>query len=268
MADWARRALVALTGAGIALASTPALADDPSCIQSYEQTQTLRRAGRLREARSAAAKCSSETCPAVLARDCTKWLSELDQSIPTVVFDVKSASGEELTNVKVLADGKPLADKIDGKSVTLDVGPHVFRFESTDGKGLPAEQKTVIHEGDKNRKVSVTLGVPEKDAAGERPVPLMAFVFGGAAIASLGAGTAFALIGSSHESDLSACKPSCSADAVNDAATSYSVADILLTAGVVSAIAAAYVFISRPTVGAPAPARAALRGRAGLVFEF
>jgi hypothetical protein len=260
---------------GIALAAPPAYADDAACIQSYEQTQTLRRAAKLREARSEAAKCANEACPAVLARDCTKWLAELDQSIPTVVFDVRSASGEELTNVKVAMDGKPLIDKLDGKSVVLDVGPHAFRFEATDGKGLPVEQKTVVHEGDKNRKISVTMPAPSSVVVAsrdDRPIPVMAYVFGGVAVASLGVGTIFAISGSSKEGDLDACKPSCSADAVNDVSTSYALADILITAGLVSGIAAAYVFLSRPSASGASTASfttpRAAGSRGGLRFEF
>ncbi len=256
----------------VVLTTNRALAEDNVCIQSYEQTQTLRRAGKLREARTEAARCAADTCPAVLSKDCAKWLTEIDQSIPTVVFDVKSASGEELTNVRVLEDGKVIADKLDGKSITLDVGPHVFRFESTDEKGLPAEQKTVVHEGDKNRKISVTLGAkaaaaPTPAIASARPVPITAYAFGGAALVSLGVGTVFALSGSSKESDLDRCRPSCPADAVNDASTSYAVADIFLTAGVVSAIAAVTIFITRPTVGMPA-ASALSHRRPGLSFAF
>ncbi|MBN9166510.1 MAG: hypothetical protein BGO98_02955 [Myxococcales bacterium 68-20] len=276
MASRARAVLVSLAAVGISLvASNPAFANDTACIHSYEQTQTLRRAGKLREARTEAAKCSSETCPAVLARDCAKWLVDLDQSIPTVVFDVKSATGEELTSVRVLIDGKPLVDKIDGASIALDVGPHTFRFESTDEKGLPAEHQTVIREGERNRRISVTLAAPAAVASvpaakADRPVPIAAWVFGGAAVASLGVGTVFALSGSSKESDLDKCRPSCGADAVNDASTSYAVADILLSAGVVSALAAATIFITRPTVSsAPATSTTGLvRRRAGLTFEF
>jgi hypothetical protein len=264
-----------MLAAGMSFAALPAFADDAACIQSYEQTQTLRRASKLRDARIEAAKCANETCPPVLARDCSKWLAELDQSIPTVVFDVKSATGEELTNVKISVDGKPLVEKLDGKSVALDVGPHAFRFEATDRKWRPIDQKTVIHEGDKNRKISVTLqgDAPQAPATtSERPVPIMAYVFGGVAVASLGVGTVFAISGSSKESDLDACKPSCPADAVNDVSTSYAFADILLAAGVVSAIAAAYVFLSRPTVPGPSPTASAttrrVRASRGLGFEF
>lgn len=197
-------------------------------------------------------------------------MGELDQSIPTIVFDVRSASGEELTNVKVTQDGKPFLDKLDGKAVTVDLGPHVFRFEPTDGKSQPLEQKTVIHEGEKNRRVSVTLPAKasEKKGDAERPIPAMAYVFGGVAVASLGAGAVFALRGSSDQSELDACKPSCSAEAVNSVSTSYAIADILLTAGVVSAVAAAYVFLARPTKGEPNNAVGLVHRRLGLGVRF
>lgn len=250
------------------LAAGPVLAEDDACIQPYEQTQTLRRAGRLREARELAAQCARDTCPALLAKDCTRWMSEIEESIPTIVFDVRTSSGEELTNVRVLADGKPLVEQLDGRAVPIDVGPHVFRFEATDGKGQPIEQKILVREGERNRKIQVTLATNEpRPEPVARPIPVMAWVFGGVAVASLAGGTAFAIMGSSKESDLDACKPACSPDAVNSVSSSYAVADILLTAGVVSAVAAAYVFLSRPTKAPPAAA-ALVDKRGAALFRF
>jgi len=247
--------------------ASPSLAEDDACFQSYEQTQTLRRAGKLREAREQAVQCASDACPALLAKDCTKWLSEIEQSIPTLVFDVRTASGEELTNVRVLVDGNPLVEHLDGRALPIDVGPHVFRFEALDGKFPPYEQKIVVREGERNRKIEVRLKTTEpqpKPAA--RTIPLGTWIFGGVAVASLGVGTAFALMGSSKEGDLEACKPSCAADAVNSVSSSYAVADILLTAGVVSAAAAVYVFLTRPTK--EPSAAAALVDPRGVVLRF
>ena len=99
-------------------------------------------------------------------------------------------------------------------------------------------------------------------------MPLTTWVFGGVALASLGVGTVFALDGSAKETDLDRCRPSCPAGAVNDASTSYAVADILLTAGVVSAVAAAVIYFTRPTVAAPATTASASRRASGLAFEF
>jgi hypothetical protein len=254
-------------GLGSMLAAPPALAEHDECIRSYEQTQTLRRAGQLREAREQAVQCARDTCPALLAKDCAQWMSEIEESIPTVVFDVRTSSGEELTNVRVLADGKPLVEQLDGKAVPIDVGPHVFRFEAKDGKRQPIEQKILVREGERNRKIQVTLATnePPPEPAAD-PVPVMAWVFGGIAVASLAGGTAFAIMGSAKESDLDACRPSCSPDAVNSVSSSYAVADILLTAGVVSAVAAAWAFLSRPT---KAPAAAALfEKRGAALFHF
>src|SRR6185503_16544295 len=81
-------------------ASRTARADDPACIQAYEQTQALRKVSKLRQAREQAALCARDTCAAVLAKDCAKWFTELEQSIPTVTFQVKGPDGNESTKVR------------------------------------------------------------------------------------------------------------------------------------------------------------------------
>jgi len=262
--------LLGVTAAlAVLAAASPAFADDAACIHSYESTQTLRKAAKLKDARSDAAKCADAACPAVLVKDCEKWLAELDQQLPSMVFEVKSAAGEALTNVKVTANGHPLVDKIDGKPIVVDPGSVTLHFESPDGKGKPVDQTIVLKEGEKGKKVSVTLGsnAAPKPAPVERPVPIGTFAFAGAGIAALGVGTVFAVLGSSSESDLDTCKPRCAADDVNSVGTKYAVADILFSAGVVSLAAAAYIFITRPKAQA-STTTGALRRRPGLVLEF
>jgi len=247
-------------------AATPALADDAACIQSYESTQTLRKASKLKDARAEAQKCAETTCPAVLVKDCQKWLGELEQQLPSLVFEVKGPAGEPLTNVKVTVNGQPLVDKVDASPVVVDAGSLALHFESPDGKGKAVDQTVVVKEGERAKKVSVTLGAVAKStvAGDERPIPLGTFAFGAAGVVALGVGTVFAILGSSAEGDLDACKPGCKSDDVNGVSTKYAVADILFTAGAVSLIAAAYIFITRPT----AVSSASLPRRPAFVLEF
>lgn len=232
-------------GLGLSVVAVPAqAADDPACIQAYEQTQALRKQSKLRDAREQAAKCARDTCPAVLARDCAKWFTEIEQSIPTVTFDARSPDGLELTNVKVTMDGKPLVDKVDGKSVPVDIGAHTFRFELVgDARVAPAERQAVVHEGDKNRKISVTFHFA---AASARPVPASVWILGVASILGLGAGGFFAVKGLGQKGDLDDCKPNCAADKVNDVSKSYAFADVFLTAGVVTGVTAVILYLTRP----------------------
>lgn len=264
---------IALAALGaMALAAAPAHADDQACIKAYEQTQILRKSSKPREARDEAAKCAESSCPGVLAKDCVKWISELDEAIPTVVFEAKSATGEALTNVKVSADGKKLVDKLDGKPVPLDPGPHAFKFEAEGGKTMDAE--ATLKDGEKAHKVAVTFPpapVAAKGGGEAAPIPIGVWAFGGGAVVTLALGTVFAIVGSGQESDLDACKSAgCPADKVNDASTSYALADIFFTAGAVSAIAAGYLFLTRPTAPASAhTASAPIRPTArGLSFSF
>ncbi|MBX3232768.1 MAG: hypothetical protein KIT84_43605 [Labilithrix sp.] len=249
-------------------AASPALADDATCIQSYEATQTLRKASKLKDSHAEAAKCADAACPAVLVKDCQKWLTEIDRELASLVFEVKDPNGEPLTNVKVTLDGQPLVDKIDASPVVVDPGTLTLHFESTDGKGKPVDQTVTVKDGEKAKKISVTLGgapkPPAPVAPPERPIPVGAFAFGGAGVVALGVGAAFAVLGASAESDLESCKGRCPADDVNGVSTKYAVADILFAAGAVSLVAAAYIFLTRPA-SAP-PTTGALRR--GLTFEF
>lgn len=249
--------------AGSLIFASPAWADDAACIQSYEATQTLRKAGKLRDASAEAAKCSADSCPTVLAKDCSKWQAEIASTLPSVVFEVKGNAGEPLSNVKITANGQPLVDRLDGSPVPLEPGEVKLHFESAEGRGLPVDQTITLKEGEKSRKVAVKLGGAPPDE--RKPLPLGPIVFGAVGIAAVGVGTAFALMGASSESDLDGCKPRCGADDVNAVSTKYAVADILFSVGAVSLVAAAYMFFTRPTSAASVGSRSPKRA---LVLEF
>lgn len=229
-------------------------ADDPACIQAYEQTQALRKASKLRQARDQAALCARDTCAAVLSKDCAKWFTELEQSIPTVTFQVKGPDGNEATKVRVSMDGQVVAERLEGKSIAVDIGAHTFKFELLEGKGGVVEKKAVISEGDKNRKIEVEIRGGE--AGGDaRPVPISVWVVGGISVAALAGGIFMALDGSSQESDLEACKPACTANAVNKVQRRYAAADILFTTSALTALGALYFYFTRPTARASEAAR-------------
>ncbi|MCW5833915.1 MAG: hypothetical protein KIS78_16055, partial [Labilithrix sp.] len=92
--------------------------------------------------------------------------------------------GKDATDAKALLDGEPLAGGLDGRAIPVDPGPHVARFERP-GSGA-VEVKLVAREGEKNRLVTGTFGVPRAEAAqvkgeGSRfPVVPVAFAVTGA----------------------------------------------------------------------------------------
>ncbi len=187
--------------------------DVDDCVAASEGGQKLRQKGQLREARDRFQQCTRAVCPSLVQRGCTTWLGEVVALLPTVTLSAVDGQGKDLVEVTVSLDGKPLVQKLDGKAVAIDPGVHVFRFESN-GQGV--DERVVINEGDKARKVSVRIGESsgngngngngngdtnhdgdkpkEKDKGGHSPFP---FVVGGIGIAALGTGIVLYATGSS-----------------------------------------------------------------------
>ncbi len=225
----------------------PAARADATCISAYEQAQTLRKDGRLVMAKGQAAICARDACPALLTKDCTRWIGEIDAITPSVFFDIRTPAGTERSDVQVKIDGAAV-EKLDPKTpLALDPGSHAFVFEASGGP--PVERTLVLREGEKRRRIAVTVAAPPAQdvAAGpSRPIPVGFWVFGGASVAALATAAVFAVDGLGKKSDLEGCKPGCSSSDVNAMSTSFTIADVALGAGIVAGLAATYVFLTRP----------------------
>ena len=252
---------VALSLAFALLLAAPPASAEPTCITAYEQTQTLRKDGKPLASKAQAALCSRDSCPALLTKDCTKWLAELDAIIPTVVLDPRTPAGVLRTDVRVKLDGAPLNEKIDGKPLQIEPGAHTFVFEA-DG-AAPVERALVLKEGEKNKKVTVSLAAPVLEAGAPgagRPVPIGVWLFGGAAVVALATSAVFAIDGLGKKSDLDQCKPRCAASDVDAMSSSFTLADVALGAGVMAGAAAVYLFLTRPSAEASTPPVSAASG--------
>ncbi len=167
-----RRTLVwmlAIVG-GTLVTSDRARADSPTlreCVAANEQAGPLRKAGRVREARANMLRCTAPSCPALVRDDCIKSATALEAAVPTIVFAVQDAAGNELRAVVVSMDGEPLVGKLDGTAVEVDPGEHLFRFDVA-GAGS-VDKPLVIREGEKNRQERILLGVTAP--AGPTPPP-------------------------------------------------------------------------------------------------
>jgi hypothetical protein len=246
------------------------------CLGAYISAQRLRQEDKLIEAREQLLLCARDLCPATLKKDCTTWTAEVDQATPSVVIDARNADGGDVIDVKVTVDGKPFAERIDGKARPLNPGVHTFHYET---EGSPAvEEKVVIRAGDKMRKLTVKFapqgkqsGVTptpgpsadkpghetspdgDKDGSadkgtGSRPVPVVVYVLGGVGVAALAGFTYFAVKFNGQVSDLDSCKPRCSPDQVDDAKSTRTLSYIPLGIGVASLGAATILYLARPTV--------------------
>jgi hypothetical protein len=141
---------------------------------------------------------------------------------------------------------------------------HLFRFESTSVPGVAAETQVLVRAGEKNREITVTLGVPRSPGAapapperpavadaGRRGVPALAWVFGGIAVAALGTALAFDVAQAVDYSHLAGtCAPHCSPEQADHVGTERWIAGGAAGVGALALGAAAYVFFSQPA-GAP-----------------
>lgn len=240
----------------------PARAASPSakevkeaCVSAYERAQDLRRTGKLVEAREALITCSQAACPSAATVDCTRWLGEVEQSLPSVVVSAHDARGHEVTDLRVLVDGSPLPAAPSGLATPIDPGVHTFRYESSLGPAI--EERVTIREGEKNRAVSVTLGPAPSPAAanapspspGARPVPALAWVLGGVGVAGFAVLAGFGASSLGDESALrDTCAPRCAEADVHAIRVKHTIADIGLGVGLASLGVATWIFVTRPVV--------------------
>lgn len=152
-----RRALLATLLCARLLWPAEARGDEEAkktCAAAFTAAQRLMRSGSLLEARKKLVLCGGPQCPAVMQSDCQQWLASVENSIPTVVFQVSASTGVLPQEVRVaLDDGEAVA--LDGRALSLDPGPHSATF-TADGF-RPVSKPFVLNEGSKLQRETVSM---------------------------------------------------------------------------------------------------------------
>ena len=280
------RARVVALAALVAGLMTPggARADEKDvCVKAVERAQVARLDGKLRKARDGFVICARPVCPDAIREDCTRWVGEVEASLPSVVIEAVWADGHDVTGMTVRLDGQPLAGAEAGRAVPLDPGEHTFHFEVTGA--APVETHNVIREGEKNRIQQVTFtpvapvatpetspaplptpattpssspapaglwrdpGAPDSTqvSAGRGPIPVLAWVLGGVGLVSFGSFAYLGLSGTGQLDSLrSSCVHTCNPSDVNSARNQILVGDILGFVGLAATGVATWLFFARP----------------------
>jgi hypothetical protein len=155
-----RFAAIPLIAAAVSLLAPVAHAADPTtadCLSASNTSIKLRRDHSLREARQQLLVCAAQTCPSDISAECERHLVAVNAAIPTLVFEVKDAAGNDLPAVSVMMDGKPLTDRLEGTAISLDPGAHSFHFAIA-GQ-TPVDKMFVLHEGEKDRRERIVFGI-------------------------------------------------------------------------------------------------------------
>jgi len=244
---------LALLGALVLGAPHAEAEDGASCSKSYEGSQILKRKGELLAARRELIACA-RTCPATIQQECSKWFENLEPLIPSIVIHAESA-GQDRSDVKVEMDGKVLTDKIDGKGIDVDPGPHQFKF-TLEGHA-PDVKDLVIHEGEKLRNLRVVFDPPPPPVAPaapapipmHRPVPAYVYFLGGVALVGASGFAYFGLTSESERSRLErTCSPTCPDDDVIGLYRKSLFANISAGVGGAALATAVILVLTRPSV--------------------
>jgi hypothetical protein len=249
----------AIAGAvAAALWGRPTRAAEPTekdaCIQAAEKGQELRDDQKFALARESFSRCARESCPAVIRVDCSGWLGQIDDKVPTIVLAAEDPAGRDVMDVEVTLDGEPLSSSLDGKPIRVDPGAHKLRFEASGF--LPVDQDIVATPGEKNRPITARLVARPHDepaplpaTPAPPPVPVRrsisaaAWVFGGVAVAAFASEAYFGISAMNDlNRDLGAggCAPHCGQSEQSAIRTKSAIADVSLGVGLASGAAAAY----------------------------
>jgi len=261
------RSAGALSAAALVLASqaalaqttdeaTPAGPDRAACVSAHTNAQELKRSGKLLEAQAELQICSSAGCPGAIISDCGQWIADLDQTTPSMIFEVR-VDGKQSTVFKLEVDGTPLIDF--SKAHKVNPGRHVVRVEVP---GFEPKEETVgMAEGQRMRLLEFKFESPQPDAAPgqnqgvmappppamERPTPVIVYPLVGLGVAGLGAFGVLSFLGKSEQDDLeSKCSPSCEEAELEPMRRYYLIGDISAGVGAAALIGAGIVYLSRP----------------------
>jgi hypothetical protein len=225
---------------------TTARADDPSatrCSEAYVAGQHLQRDGKLIEAARKLLVCARSPCPAALQPECAEWLANVQRATPSIVIRATTARGQDVGDARVLVDGRPFLDRLDGAPHELDPGEHQVRVEPAVGPAV--EQRVLLSSAEKSRLLTVV--IPEAPAPVVAPVDTApapsrrpAFAFGGAGLAATGA---FVYFGATGLSLWNECHVGCAASHVDAGNRAWIGADVSLGVALASFGLATYFFL-------------------------
>ena len=284
------------------LSPSAALAAGPTkeaCVAANEAAQDLRQAGRLREARQKLLVCVSDACPGPVREDCVQRLNDVNTAMPTIVFEVKDPTGNDVSAARVSMDGQPLVDRVTGSAVSIDPGEHRFAFDDANGLSH-VEQTVVVREGDHDRRVRVVLQAVRTETATsgtssptEAPQPeapasvnagstgvgstqrLIGLVVGGTGVAGLVVGSIFGLVSKStydnaFRTECRSTPNGCSTQGAEDGQTAHTqamVSTVGFIAGGVLLAGGAILYFTAPSGDSVAVAPAIGSDGAGLALR-
>ncbi len=242
----------------------PAAASTESCTRAHAAGQREENAGHLKEALASFQECASDAeCPLPIRNECTQLYTTVEGRLPTIVFSIVDAHGNDLVDVKTSSGDTLIASSLDGRPVAVNPGLHAFRFELPSGEVLT--KSIVVRQGEKDRIVALKLprsdfgSTEATDDSSERAtletaasnpslkVPLGSWIAYGVGVAALGTWGTFALLGRNGEKGLEQCAPDCTSSMQGDydaMKRDYLIADVSLGVAGAAAVAGTVILLT------------------------
>lgn len=243
---------LAWSGAAAAQTAQPSRAE---CLEGHKNAQELKQSGKFLEAQEHLQVCSAGSCPGAIITDCGNWITELEQTTPSLVFQIR-LDGKEAMDANVTVDGKPVTDR--AHAFKVNPGRHTVRVEV--GSFEPREEDVVLPEGQRMRMIQMDFSAkpaatdapvapaapPPKEIV--RPTPVIVYPLLGLGIAGLAGFGTFSLLGNSEQSKLEdRCEPRCTDDDLTKMKRWYTIGDVSAGVGAAALLGAAIVYLARPS---------------------
>jgi hypothetical protein len=231
---------------------------DPSreqCLDAHRSAQELKQGGKLLEAQAHLQVCSSGSCPGVVITDCGNWIADLEQTTPSMIFEIR-LDGKEALDAKLFVDGQLVLDRAHAHKV--NPGKHEVRVELPPFE--PREEHVVLAEGQRMRLISVEFSakpeepVPSAAPASPppktlvRPTPGVVYPLVALGVVGLGSFGAFTYLGKKEQDELEqTCAPNCPDERMKSMKLWYAIGDISGGVGAAALLGATIVYFARPT---------------------
>jgi hypothetical protein len=263
-------ALSPLLSPGQARAAEPSIED---CLAANHASIKLDSDNKLRAERAQLLICAAESCPAEIRLECAKRVDQVNQALPSIVFDVKDGTGADASAVKIAMDGEVVADRLRGTAIALDPGEHQFTFEIAGEP--PLTKRLMVRVSEQNRRETIAFPPLASRVTATQPAPqppenqqpkrplsgqrIAALAAGGVGVAGVVIGSVFGLEAKSRKTNAEGfncsngiCRTQDGVDAWSSARTAGTVSTVaFIVGGVGLATAATLWFTDKPSSERP-----------------
>lgn len=235
-----------------------ARADVNQCVVNAEKGQELRQSGALLDAQRALRACAADQCPALIRKDCSLWLHQIDEELPSLILAVTDAGGQDVTVESLIID--ELLQPLGSVALPIHLDPGQ-RKVSVVVQRQRYERTVILRSGERNRVLAFTTAIaplsPLTKPEGRPRSNVVSWALLGASGVAFASFAYLGITGSQRAEALrNSCAPDCTDSQVNSARHRLWGADAALAIGLTTGAIATWLQL-RPDPASPVEQRSA-----------